>query len=209
MTGGPSPSRRVATAVLEGAGTRLWGFPPQLMAPIVRELGPLRALGWFVRNMPRYERTLAALGGLRTHLLCVAISLINGCPYCTYGHAYAFQLIHLHERGCLFPLSEQAMGELCGLAPASIRHELVDALRRAGLEAEVPAVERVIELSIGHGLRPTAPNDVRLAHLVRMFAVLNSVGIKSRTAPDEAHDPINKNSALKQLYAGLRAATGT
>jgi hypothetical protein len=203
------PLRRGATVVLEGVGRRLWGFPPSLMAPIVGQLGAVRALWWAVWNLPRYERTLKAFGGLRTHLLCVAISLVNGCPYCTYGHAYALQLIHLRERGYMFPLDEQAIGRLRGMTPALVRHRLVEALRRVNLHDEVPWVDRVIELTVAQDRRPTEPNEVRLVHLVRMFAVLNSVGIRSGTAPDQAHDPINKNDPLKQLYAGLRAATST
>ncbi len=203
------PLQQGATAALEGIGKRLWGFPPSLMAPIVRQLGPLRALRWAIWNMPRYERTLKRFGGLRTHLLCTVISLINGCPYCTYGHAYAFHLIHLRERGYMFPLDEHAIGQLRGMAPAVVRHHLVEALRKVNLHDEVPRLERVIALTAAEDRRPTEPDDVRLAHLVRMFAVLNSVGISSRTAPDQAHDPINKNAPLKQLYAGLRAATGT
>lgn len=50
----------------------------------------MRALSWFEANIPRYDRTLAALGGLRTHLMCVAISLINGCGHGTTGHVTAF-----------------------------------------------------------------------------------------------------------------------
>ncbi|MDQ3577354.1 MAG: hypothetical protein M3443_07070 [Actinomycetota bacterium] len=202
-----SARERGATAVLEGIGNRLWGFPPKLMAPIVRQLGPLRALRWFLWNMPRYERTLKAFGGLRTHLLSTTISVINGCPYCTFGHAYAFQLVHLRERGYLFPLDEHAIGQLRGSAPAVIRDHLVDALQRVNLHGEVPWLDRTIALTLGAEPRRDEPDDARLAHLVRMFGVLNSVGIASQTAPDEAHDPVNRNRPLKQLYAGLRAAT--
>lgn len=201
-----SALERGVTAVLEGVGKRLWGFPPRLMAPIVAQLGPIRALRWFVWNLPRYKRTLKAFGGVRTHLLCVAISLINGCPYCTFGHAYAFELAYLRDHGRLFPLGEHAIGTLRGLAPAMIRHRLVDALRCAGLHTEVRWLDRTIVLALAEDQRPTDRDDVHIAHLVRMFGVLNSVGIASRTAPDEAHSPLNKDDALKLRYARLRAA---
>ncbi|MGH3568827.1 MAG: hypothetical protein ACRDRH_22935 [Pseudonocardia sp.] len=194
------------TAMLEGAGNRLWGFPPRLMAPIVGQLGPLRALWWFVWNMPRYERTLKSFGGVRTHLLCVTISLINGCPYCTFGHAYALELAYLRDHGRLFPLGEHAIGSLLGLTPAMIRHRLVTAMKLAGLHVEVRWLDRTIMLALAEDQRPTDRDDVRIAHLVRMFGVLNSVGIASRPAPDEAHDPLNKDSDLKLRYANLRAA---
>ncbi len=196
------------TAMLEGLGYQMWGVTPRLMAPTVAQLGPLRALRWFAWNMPRYLRTLRAFGGLRTHLVGAAISLINGCPYCTYGEAYAFQLIHLRERGFLFPLDEHGMGQLCGKPPAVIRNRLVEALQHAGLHAEVPALDRAIELTIAPDLRPTERDDIRLVHLVRMLGSMNSIGIANgvQQASGEALDSVNKDSALKQRYAGLRAA---
>ncbi|MGI9001428.1 MAG: hypothetical protein ACR2GH_07145 [Pseudonocardia sp.] len=156
--------------------------------------------------MPRYERTLKILGGLRTHLLGTAISLINGCSHCTYADVYAFQLIYLRERGAVFPLDEHEVGQLCGQAPAVIRNHLIKALKQADLYSEVWWLNRTIELTLAEDRRPTEADDIRLAHLVRMIGVLNSVGIASQTPPDEAHDRVNRDDALKLRYAGLRAS---
>ncbi|WP_028924094.1 hypothetical protein [Pseudonocardia acaciae] len=176
------------------------------MAPIVAQLGPVRALGWFVRNMPKYERTLKALGETRTHLLCVGISLINGCPYCTYGHAYAFELAHLAEYGRLFPLDEQAISAMVGLPPAQVRHQLVKATQAAGLHLDALWLDRTITLATSADHRPAEPNEERIAHLVTMFGTLNRVGRTSGAEPDEAHSPLNKNVALKLRYAVMRAS---
>lgn len=194
---------RGVTAVLEGIGKRLWGFPPRLMAPIVAHLGALRALCWFLWNMPRYERTLRLHGGLRTHLMSTAISLVNGCAYCTFGHAYALQLVYLREYGRLFPLDELDFGRLLGQRPGVVGSRLEQALRRAGLHGEIWWLDRTIALAVGDP-RPTDPCEVWVAHLVRMFTVLNTVGIADRTDPDEAHDPSNKDSALRLRYDRLR-----
>lgn len=194
--------RRV-TAVLEGIGERLWGFPPRLMAPITEQLGPLRALRWFLWNMPRYERTLKVHGGLRTHLMAIAVSLVNGCSYCTFGHGYAFQLIYLRDHGRLFPLDEYELGKLLGQRPGVIRGRLVEALRCAGLHGEIRWLDRAVALATGDA-RPTDPDEVRVAHLVRMFRVLNSVGITRGVDPDEAHDPTNKDDDLRLRYDRLR-----
>jgi alkylhydroperoxidase family enzyme len=204
-----SALKRVVTVVLERLGMHLWGFPPRLMAPIVVQLGPLRALAWFAWNMPRYERTLKEFGAVRTHLICTAISLVNGCRYCGYGHGYALQLAYLREHHRLFPLSEHTMGLLRGLPPGVIRHRMAGAAQRAGLHSEVRWVERAIALTLADDRRPTDDDDVRISHLVRMFGVLNSVGISDDTEPDQAHTPLNKDRALKQRYARLRAAAGT
>lgn len=197
------PMDRLVVAVLEGVGRRLWGFPPNLMAPIVGEFGPLRAPGWFLANMPRYERTLKAFGGLRTHLLAVAISLVNGCRYCTYGHGYALELIYFRDHGALFPLGAKELDELVGRPEAVIRRQLVDALEEARQHTEVAPLDRAFALHAG-GL-PTERADLRIAHLVRMFGVLNSVGIASQAPPDQAHDPLNKNLVLKHCHELLRA----
>lgn len=194
---------RFAIRVLEGIGQHLWGFPPRLMAPIVAQLGALRALGWFVRNMPRYERTLRALGPLRTHLACALISLYNGCRYCSYGHLYAVELIYLERRGTLFPLDARSVSEWIGLRPADLRRRMVDVLQRADLHREVLWVDATLALASG-SQRPVDAPEARIAHLVSMFRVLNDVGIAGSVEPDEAHDQLNKNLGLKARHLELR-----
>ena len=194
---------RLAVGVLERLGMRLWGFPPRLMAPIVAELGAWRALTWFAGNMPRYERTLRVLGPLRTHLLCTVISLYNGCRYCSYGHAYALELIYLKERDRLFPVEAREMCEWLELDPGQLRDQLVNALQSAELHVEVLWVDRALALvSATH--RPMDSTEARIAHLVRMFQVLNAVGIASGVEPDEAHDAVNKDEELKARHAAMR-----
>ncbi|GAA5161195.1 hypothetical protein GCM10023321_45030 [Pseudonocardia eucalypti] len=199
---------RAVTRLLEGVCTLLWGFPPRLIAPTVIQLGTWSALSWFLGNMPRYERTLARFGPVRTHLLCVAISLVNGCQYCTHGHARALELAYLREHERLFPLDELDFARLCGLGSAAIRHDLVHATQRAGLPGEVRYLDRTLTL-VG-AVRPgaTDEDDLRIIHLVRMLGVLNSVGIRHRPAPDEAHSPLNRDHLLKRRYSALRAGYG-
>jgi hypothetical protein len=183
---------RLAVGLLEGIGKRLWGFPPLLMAPIVAQLGPVRAVTWFVWNMPRYERTLKLFGPVRTHLMAVVISLYNGCRYCAYGHGYALELVYFRDRDRLFPVDAPTLAGWIGLTPAELR-------------VEVMWVDQVLALATG-AQRPIDAEEARLDHLVRMFAVLNSVGIRHQTPPDEAHDPVNRNRGLKSRHAALRGA---
>ncbi len=195
----------VAVGLLESLGRSLWGFPPRLMAPMVEQLGPFRAIVWFAANMPRYERTLRVLGPLRTHLVAVTVSLHNGCRYCTYGHAYALELVHLHERDVLFPIDAQTLADWRELSPVELRDRLRDLLQEAGLHREVLWVDRTLAMATG-AQRPMDGDEARIAHLVRMFGVLNAVGIAAQPEPDEAHDPLNKDVALKSRYSELRAA---
>ena len=197
---------RVAARVLERIGERLWGFPPRLMRPIVAHRGGLPALGWFVRNMPRYERTLRALGPLRTHLACTLISLHNGCRYCSFGHLYAVELIYLEQRGTLFPLDAHSVSDWIGLRPAELRRRMVDVLQQADLHGEALWVDTTLALASG-SQRPVDAQEARIAHLVAMFRVLNDAGIAGDVEPDEAHDPLNKHVHLKARHDELRGAS--
>ena len=193
-----------AVRVLERIGQQLWGFPPRLMGPIVAQLGALRALGWFVGNMPRYERTLRTLGPLRTHLACTVISLYNGCRYCSFGHLYAVELVYLEQRGKLFPLDAHSVSEWIGMHPAELRRQMVGVLQQADLHREVLWVDATLALA-GGSQRPVDAQEARIAHLVSMFRVLNDVGIAGHVEPDEAHDPLNKNVELKARHHQLRS----
>lgn len=199
---------RFAVAVLQGVTQRLWGFPPHLMPVLVAQLGGRRAIAWFLWKMPRYQRTLTVFGRLRTHLLGITISLINSCAYCTFGTAYALQLIYLKEHDTLFPLDEHAITVLHLHERAETRERLVAALHEADLSAEVPWVDRLIALA-SHDRQPADHDDTRITHLIGMFAVLNTCAIAGDVAPDEAHDTINKDQALKERYALLRAESST
>lgn len=201
---GTGALRRCATAMLEAIGERRWGYPPRLMAPAVAQLGPVGALRWFAWNMPRYERTIRTLGEVRTHLLCLAISLVNDCEYCTHAYAYALELAYLDNHGRLFPLGARTIGALRGLPPAVIRHSLVEATQRAGLHVDARWLDRTIEMTITADRRPTDPDDVRIAHLVRMFSRLNAIAIAGRITPDEAPTRLNKDQALKMRYLTMR-----
>ena len=196
---------RIAVSVLERISQTLWGFPPRIMAPVVAQVGPMTALSWAVRNMPRYERTLRTLGPLRTHLACAVVSLYNGCRYCSFGHLYAVELIYLQRRGKLFPLDARTVEDWIGLKPAELRHRMVDVLQRADLHGEVLWIDLTLALASGTQ-RAVDVHEARVAHLVSMYNVLNQVGISSNIDPDQAHDPINKNLALKTRHGELRAS---
>jgi hypothetical protein len=196
---------RLAVGVLEALGRQLWGFSPRLMSYVVAELGPVGALTWFAGNMPRYERTLRVLGPLRTHLACTVISLHNGSRYCSFGHAYAVELVYLKQRGRVLPVDAHAMSEWTELPPGELRDQMCEVLQRAELHAEVLWVDRTLALARGDQ-RPVDRQEARIAHLVRMFALLNAVGIAGKVEPDEAHDPLNKDHALKARNAELRGS---
>jgi hypothetical protein len=156
--------------------------------------------------MPRYERTLRALGPLRTHLACTLISLCNGCRYCAFGHLYAVELVYLDQHGTLFPLDARSVPEWIGLRPTELRKRMVAVLQQAGLHSEVRCVDTTLAMASG-AQRPVDAQEARIAHLVSMFRVLNDVGIAHSVEPDEAHDPLNKDTELKTRHHELRGAS--
>jgi len=188
----------MATSLLEGIGRRLWGFKPNLMAQIVEQHGAFRTLGWFVRNLPAYEKTLESWGGVRTHLVATEISVLNGCPYCTYGHSYALELHYLKATDRLLPVAEQEIVAWHDLPEAEVVARFERLLEAAELPSEREMLERL--LALRHGSEPASPDDRRLAHLLAMFSFLNQCGTTGRTELDQAHDPINKDTALRHQY---------
>lgn len=199
---------RTATRLLEGISNQLWDLKANLMSDIVDQHGAAGSVTWFARNMPTYEKILKNWGPLRTHYLAVAVSAINGCGYCTYGHAYAFVLHHFDKTGELYPLSETDMADLNRFEGDKIAQKLEMALIEAGMEAEVPWLHRTVARL--HNA-PVAENqdDKWIDHLVQMFGWLNACGISADTTPDEAHDPINKRADLKMRYDEARAAAAS
>ena len=189
--------------VLESLGQALWGFRPRLMREIVARLGTVGSLAWFARNMPRYEKTLKVWGPLRTHLSALAVSLANSCGYCTYGHAFAFNLHYFKQHGRPFPLDETRLAELAVKEGEGWPQVLRDTLSAQGLDDDVTQLARLFELMAGDA--PENDDERRAAHLVEMFGTLNYCGVDSRAVPDQAHSPINKDAALKARYAEARS----
>jgi alkylhydroperoxidase family enzyme len=192
-------------AGLLGACCRLlWGFAPRMIPVVVERKGAWAALQWFAANMPRMLLTMRVLGPLRTHLACVVISLHNRCVYCAFGHAHALELIYFRSRGRLFPLDARALDGWLGLHPRELGDRLRAVLQQAGLHAEALWVDRTLGLVTGDQ-QPIDRAEARLAHLVGMVGEMNRIANAEGVEPDEAHDPINKDEALKRRHEARRA----
>ncbi len=200
-----SLSKRAATGILRTLTSLLWGSPPFLLEEIVDHLGPGPALKWFAKNLPNYEDTMKKWGPIRTHLLCLEASLLNGCSYCVHAHAYAFQLHYFKQKNALFPLDEHALIALRD----NNDEELKSALRAALLASQVPEdaelLDELWEQKFSSGPAQT-DSERRIRHILQMFEMLNFCGIDRRVSFDHAHDPINKDQALRRKYAAARLA---
>lgn len=203
---GTPVGQRAATTALRRVAKGLWGFEPNLMPGIVEQEGALGGISWFVRNMPRYESTRKRFGPVRTHVLTVAISVLNGCRYCTFGHAYALNLCYLDEHGALFPLDEHELVALRDLPEHDAMARLERAVVDAGRPGDVGPLHRLLELRDGSVAADT-DDDRRIRQLIAMLGVLNRCGIAGDVTPDEAHDQLNRDAPLKERYALLRKET--
>lgn len=198
-------AQRIAVKILEFIGTHLWGFKPNMMRHFVLEYGAFKSVVWFVKHMPKYEKILKKWGPIRTHLVSTVLSTLQGCAYCTYGHAYALQLHYFKQTNRLFPLDESALIELHGLPEEDIFKRLGDALTDAGLPDEIEVLNKIAAFREQIPTGRISKEDEYMLHLMTMFSTLNYCGIKRQVAPDEAHDPINRDVQLRESYAAKRA----
>lgn len=192
-----------AIRLLELLGQTLWGFKPNLMRAIGEQHGAAKALTWFVRNMPRYEKTAKDWGPIRTHLLVAEISVLNGCPYCIYGHAYALQLHYFKDTGQLLNADEYDMIAWPSLGEVGAIDQFRLLINSLGLPDEQQTLDRMLLLRQSRD-QPTSKKDHQILHLINMFSFLNQCGINGKARPDQAHDPINKDATLKDEYQRLR-----
>jgi len=197
--------QKAAISLLETLGDQLWGFRPNVIAPFVEQKGAFPAVFWILQNMLKYERILDPWGPIRTHLLVTEISTLNGCAYCTNGHAYALQLHYLKIREALFPLSEADILALHGLPDAEIIQRFEKVLEQVDLPLEILDLRRMSELWDNPALT-TTQKDKDICQLITMFGVLNACGVYSKARIDQAHDPINKERIWRDRYANRRAA---
>ncbi|SDF73694.1 hypothetical protein [Pseudonocardia oroxyli] len=198
---------RAVTAFLQAGCRMMWGFSPRMIPHIVAAMGPWGALRWFAANMPRYLVTLQVLGGQRTHLAGMVVSLHNGCLYCAYGHGYALELLYLRDRDRLFPLDARTLESWIGLSSRELADRVQDVLRTAGMHAEAVWADTTVALVRGEQ-QPVDAAEHRLAHLVRMFGTINRIAVEAGChAPDEAQNPVNKDLAVKKRNAELRATS--
>ncbi len=192
-----------STLILESIGNKLWSFKPNLMKDIVKQNGGFKALKWFGSNMPKYEKILKRMGPISTHLLAVEISALNGCPYCTFGHAYAFQLHFFKKFKTLFPVDEYEMTSFCHLNRSATIEKIRNMLTNGKLFDQLPYFEQMMKI-MDQELVPNSDEEQDISHLIQMFGFLNTCGIEGKTQHDEAHDPINKNEDLKKVYGLAR-----
>jgi hypothetical protein len=197
-------SKRLATWLLLTISRTLWGLPARLMPVLVDRLGAFGALRWMARNLPRYERMLKEMGSIRGHLVATFVSMLNGCYYCAYAHAHAFQLHFFQSRQALFPLDEHQLVDLIVLPDQEVKARLEAAFQSAQLAEGPPLFARLAQMKYGGGPEPAGAEDGYLRHAIQMFEVLNFCGISQAVPLDGAHDPINKDEDLKARYAQAR-----
>lgn len=209
-----------AVVILEGIGNHLWGFKPNIMKQIVSEHGHFGSLKWFINNMPFFEATLKRVGGYRVNLIAAQVSALNGCPYCTFGHAYAWQLYYFKKNKKCFPIDEMEIKGYCGKGQEYVVQKFRDMFdsdqfktERNDFERTLTILNRKLNNRNDNGDINTTKNDSDhddllsnqdISHLIDMFIYLNTCSINGNTPHDQAHDPINKDLNLRKEYKQAR-----
>ena len=193
----------IAQSILEMIGNGLWGFKPNLMQHIVNQHGAITSISWFAQYMPTYEKILKQWGAMRTHLLATGISVLNGCPYCTYGHAYALQLHYFKATGDLLPVDENEIVAWHTNSEGDVIERFRHLIHSSELTSELPLLEQMLLLR-NRGEGTVSEEDGKILHLLEMFSFLNQCGINGKANSDQAHDPINKDKYLRNEYSRLR-----
>jgi len=123
--------------------------------------------------------------------------------------------VHVLRRACRalwgFPPSivplivERRLESWSGLDDRALRRRLHGALAEAGLHVEALWADRILALATG--TPPIDADEARLAHVIGMVETMNTIANDGGARKDEAHDPVNKDTAVKREHAALRAAT--
>ena len=212
-----------AVVILEGTFNHLWGFKPNLMKQIVSDHGHFGSLKWFLNNMPFYKATLKRVGGYRVNLIATYVSALNGCPYCTFGHGYAWQLYYFKQNNKCFPIDEMEMKGYCGKGQEYVAQKFRDMFNNDQFKTERNDFERTLTLfnkklntdddkdnyngntnTSNSASKDDLLSNQDISHLIDMFTYLNTCGINGNTPHDQAHDPINKDLNLTKKYKQAR-----
>lgn len=194
---------KIATGILVFMGRKKWGLSAAIFPFIVRRLGPLGALRWASKNIPKYEVALAELGPVHGNLAFTLASLLNGCAYCVYAHGRAFQLHFFKETGRVFPLEENELVDMRALTDLEIGQRLEVALKQANMPQELGLLERLMELKF-RGAQAKNKEDEHLLHAIQMYDVLNYCAISGEVEIDDVHDAIYRDEETKARYAEAR-----
>lgn len=169
---------------------------------LVRQHGITGFLKWGRTTQAMFEEITAKLGTEEAHLVAAFASFFNGCDYCSWGHLFALNLLHLERTGKLYPIDEVEVLELMRTGDTAVMQELE---RR--LAPEFP--EHLRLLLRQHQLRtlesgPVSEEDRVLVRSITLFEWVNECSIVVN-APAPPMDRIAKKKALLARYEALRA----
>lgn len=198
---------RFATWFLRQYPLQRWGLRLVISPYIVQNLGPMPAIRWALINGPRADRLRRELGSMGANFVLAVASLLNGCSYCLYAHARAFELYYFDKHGKLFPLDQHELLSLIPLTDEASRTRLENALQEAGLEDETATFRRLYALKL-EAAKPENDRDRIFLEAIEMYDMLNFCANADQLELDDAHDEINKNQELKARYAEARLKAG-
>lgn len=152
------------------------------------------------------DELTAEKGPLHAQAVAAFAALGNGCPFCSYGHLYAADLLYFEQTG-----------ELCPIDPAEL------AAARARSDAEVmawiasemtgpvwsPVAEAALRLhALREGSAPTGDMDELLLRLLASWTLINecSLQVQLGTVPP-LHPRMARARRLQRAYRTARSSS--
>ncbi|MDP1823195.1 MAG: hypothetical protein Q8L48_08140 [Archangium sp.] len=169
---------------------------------LLRQHGISGLIKWGRAAQASFEVIAKTLGNEEAHLVAAFASFFNGCDYCSWGHLFALNLLHLERTGKLYPIDEVEVLELMRRGDTAVLQELE---RR--LKADYP--EHLRLLLRQHELRtlesgPVSEEDRALVRSITLFEWVNECSIVVN-APAPPMDRIARKKDLIARYEALRS----
>lgn len=132
-------------------------------------------------------------------------ALGNGCPFCSYGHLYAADLLHFEETGTLCPISPEAMLEARGWLDAEITGWITTSLTGPIWGPIAATVLRQRELRGGAAAR--SPMDETLLQVTAAWQLISECSLQHEiTNAPPLHPRMARARRLQRAYRAARAA---
>jgi len=195
-------SQRAAKFIITKVINNLWGFTPSLMMELIERKGGMGSLFFVMKNMTHYESISKKMGPIPINILTTNISILNGCPYCIYGHALAFNLYYFEKYNELFKWDEKDFEKMARLSEEEKITNILSIYQEKRINHLLPHFET--QLKLRAGAKPKNQEEKNIKFINTLYDYLNACGIESNLDPDEAHDPRNKNKALIEKYHQAR-----
>ncbi|MFZ5441688.1 MAG: hypothetical protein ACOZQL_16925 [Myxococcota bacterium] len=167
---------------------------------LIRQHGIAGFMKWGRKLWALETKLTAFFGEENMHFVAAFSSFFNGCDYCTWGHLFAVNLVHLEKTGRLYPIDERESLVLMQQGDTAVVAELER--RLAEHPEHVRLLKRMLELRDGAPAQGDEDHHLGLAR--GLFEWINECSITVE-APAPPLGSIAKKKDLIARYQAARA----